>query len=197
MSLPCTVHTLQVYVLMWVPPVIAAGLLAVHQRVVYQSVKIAAQPSMITTAVWVLAEVALPHLMHHYMHRAAQLREVQGPTRVTCAAGTTPEAAASCKQTPASGKDREETRGKGAWGAGCDGEGVGEPHIPSTGATAAGPAGADTKAQASASEADQHPAIPLGSRAQAPQVRMNGASTPAKGPLMHVARIETSSLPYL
>lgn len=56
------------------PAAAAAVLLAVHLHGFYQVVKTAgAQPSSISTVIWVLVELVLPH---YYMYRATQLSGV-------------------------------------------------------------------------------------------------------------------------
>jgi hypothetical protein len=182
----CIVDTLQVYALMWMPPVIATGLFAVHLRVYYQLVKRVTQPSLIATAAWVLANVAVPHLMHYYMHKAAQLREAQLPTQDNLHAAGTPEAAASCKQAPAIGEGKGKTADGTDW-APAPAEGVGEPcPLSATRATAAvGLAGAGSRADTG--HCHEHPAVPVTISAQAMQVRAGFSSTCA---LMHTAHMQ-------
>jgi hypothetical protein len=132
---------------MWVPGVLVTVLLAAHLRAYYQIVKRVGQPSLITTAAWVLADFALPHLLHHYMHKAAQLREAQERSQATSRAAGTPEAA-SCKQAPASGSDKGERHGTNGRGA-CAlarADGIGEPCVSSERAATAGPEVAEDKA---------------------------------------------------
>jgi hypothetical protein len=95
---------------MFLPSALVAALLALHLRIVYGAVKhVQVEPSVISTTIWVLAELLLPHAVHYYMLKTVQRRDgVLGPAGHSPAAGSVARAsaevateqAASCAKVP-------------------------------------------------------------------------------------------------
>jgi hypothetical protein len=58
---------------MFLPGASVVVLLAVHLRIVYGAVKhVQGEPSLISTTIWVLSELLIPHVVQYYMHKAVQ-----------------------------------------------------------------------------------------------------------------------------
>jgi hypothetical protein len=152
--------------------------LAVHLRLFYKFVKRAqGRPNIISTAGWVLAELAVPHLLHLYMHRAVQLQQAQASTAVNGATG----ASTGCKEAPASAsaKDKQQPSDKHDCVLPGGGAKATTSDSSSMGAPANAPAGAGLAAKELKKDGSERHAVNGSSGMGTAQVRMGHVNADA------------------
>jgi hypothetical protein len=97
---------------MYLPTSVVIAGMAVHLYIAYAAIKLAqGQPNVLSTIIWVLAELMLPHLVHYFMYKGCRvMAAVRAPSTHKAAAAACSDKAASpskkglITQAPAGGE---------------------------------------------------------------------------------------------
>lgn len=168
---------------MMFPAAVVAVFLAGHMRCFYMLVRKAqGQPSMISTAIWVLAELVLPHLVLHSLDRATQpaTGKAGATTRATAIATASASKEAALSDT---GSTHAEPLKEGPSSPALDkaGQPCASQHVSPLAVIPPVAGAIDHRARAAANEGLEDPAVHRVLNSQVPEV----SSTNGKGSTVH------------